>query len=73
MSLSDMTRAIENLAKRVRSLETQESLVVLASTSPIYLGSPVVDGSWRIVRSGNNLNFERREAGVWVPKQVITP
>lgn len=38
-----------------------------------YMGDPSTDGTWRIVPSGTDLNFELREAGVWVWKQKITP
>jgi hypothetical protein len=41
--------------------------------SPVYLGDPNTDGSWRIIQSGNNLAFERRESGVWVEKSSATP
>lgn len=42
--------------------------VEIASTGAVYLGDPTTDGSWRIMRSGNNLVFERRETGAWVGK-----
>lgn len=38
-----------------------------------YFGEPTADGTWRIVRSGDNLVIERRESGSWVTKQTITP
>lgn len=47
--------------------------IVLASTSAIYLGGATTEGSWRIIRSGNNLNFERREGGIWVEKGANLP
>jgi hypothetical protein len=37
-----------------------------------YLGDPTTDGSWRFVRSGNNLVFQRRESSSWVTKSTIT-
>lgn len=37
-----------------------------------YFGDPDTDGTWRTVRSGNNLVFERRETGSWVTKQTIS-
>jgi len=43
------------------------------STKAFYFGDQTTDGSWRIVRSGNNLNFERRESSVWVAKDAMTP
>lgn len=44
----------------------------IASTKAFYLGEENVDGTWRIVRSGNNLVMERRESGSYVTKQTIT-
>jgi hypothetical protein len=38
------------------------------SSNAIYLGDPSTDGTWRIVRNGNYLVFERRESGGWVMK-----
>ena len=40
----------------------------LYNASNIYLGDSSTNGSWRIVRNGNNLSFQRREAGSWVEK-----
>jgi len=45
----------------------------LGATGFLYFGNPLTNGTWRIGRSGNNLNFERREAGVWVKKSAATP
>ena len=39
--------------------------VELASNNAFYLGDPNTDGSWRIIRSGNNLVFQSRQSGVW--------
>jgi hypothetical protein len=38
-----------------------------------YLGNETTDGSWRFIRSGNNLVAQRREATVWVTKNTIVP
>lgn len=37
----------------------------------LYFGDPDTNGAWRIITSGNNLAFERREAGSWVEKSVV--
>ncbi len=37
-----------------------------------YIGEQNDDGSWRILISGNNLNFERRESGTWNAKGSFT-
>ena len=43
----------------------------IRSTDAYYLGDQATDGSWRFVRSGNDLVVERRESGSWVTKQTI--
>lgn len=47
--------------------------IEIVSTGAVLLGDPTTDGSWRMVRSGNNLQVERRESGAWVAKGVFTP
>jgi hypothetical protein len=42
------------------------------SGDAIYFGDPAVNGTWRIVRSGNDFAFERREAGTYVEKGAFT-
>ena len=37
------------------------------------IGDPSANGSYRLIASGDNLNFERREAGVWVRISDIRP
>jgi hypothetical protein len=43
----------------------------LDSTEAVYLGDAGTDGTWRIIRSGNNLVIERREGGSYVTKSTI--
>lgn len=43
------------------------------SANAFYFGDPTTDGSWRIVRDGNDLSFERRETGTWVFKMKLNP
>lgn len=45
----------------------------IATDSGFYIGEKTVDGSWRFVTSGANLVIQKRESGVWVTKQTITP
>ena len=47
--------------------------LVVADSTAVYFGSPTVNGSYRIVRDGNNLNIERRESGSWVEKESTLP
>lgn len=46
--------------------------VIFKSTGTIYFGDKTTEGSWKIVRSGNNLIFYRYESGSWVEKGGIT-
>lgn len=43
----------------------------IRSEAAFYLGDPAVDGTWRIIKSGNNLAFERRESATWVAKETM--
>jgi len=47
--------------------------LVVADATAVYFGTPTVNGSYRIVRDGNNLNIERRESGTWVSKEYTMP
>ena len=53
----------ENLFEKVAS-----DVVLTDSAAAFYLGDPNTNGSWRIVRSGDNLVRQRRESGSWVTK-----
>ena len=43
------------------------------SDKAFYLGASDVDGSWRFIRSGDNLLVARRESTVWVEKGAYLP
>ncbi len=45
----------------------------LSSSGAIYWGDPNTNGSWRVLRDGNDLAIERRESGSWVTKLKINP
>ena len=38
-----------------------------------YFGDTATDGTWRVVRDGDDLSFQRRESGTWVSKLKINP
>jgi hypothetical protein len=67
----NMTIGATDLASTLTKLHVEGSTTI-KSDSAYYLGVSNVDGSWRIVRSGDNLVFERREATVWVNKSTIS-
>jgi hypothetical protein len=47
--------------------------IKVASSNAFYFGAIDADGSWRIVRSGDDLAFERRESSSWVEKGAMVP
>jgi len=61
----------ENRFNFNKMIECAEDLVI-ASTKAFYLGDEATDGTWRIIRSGNNLVIERRESGSYVTKSTIS-
>ena len=42
--------------------------IQLKSTGAIYIGAKATNGTWKIIRSGNDLYFQRRESGSYVTK-----
>ena len=42
--------------------------IEVGSTDGFYYGDPVTDTSWREIRSGTKLSFQRRESSAWVEK-----
>ena len=46
--------------------------LTIPSSNALYLGSSGTNGSWRFVRSGDNLVIQRRESDAWVDKGTIT-
>jgi len=45
--------------------------VEVQSTQAYHLGDKDTDGTWRFIRSGNNLEIQRRELGSYVTKSTI--
>ena len=45
--------------------------ITTASDKAFYFGDSATNGSWRLIRDGNNLAIQRREAGSWVEKSLI--
>ncbi len=42
-------------------------------SNDLNIGDPSIEGAWRVVKSGNNLSFQRFESGTWVEKGAMTP
>ena len=57
---------------RVTTFEATDAMEI-ASDKAFNFGDASTNGSWRIVRDGNNLAIQRREAGSWVEKSLIEP
>jgi len=47
--------------------------IKIPTANAFYFGAIDTDGSWRIIKSGNDLVFERRESSIWVEKGSMTP
>lgn len=53
-------------------LEVNGDIEIGNVSSAFYLGDPTIDGTWRIIRSGDDLLMQQREAGVYNTKQTIS-
>ncbi len=51
-------------------LELNADLYIQPSQA-FYFGNEQTDGSWRIIRNGDNLLFQRLEVGTWVTKETM--
>lgn len=68
--LNDLTSAVYEAISTIEEEFNGRIEVVnmlIKDSDPITFGEES-NNSWRIVRSGNNLSFQRRETGVWVEK-----
>lgn len=55
------------------SINIYDDLIATQRDHVLYFGDEATEGTWRIIQSGNNLSFQRLEAGVWVQKSAMTP
>jgi hypothetical protein len=46
--------------------------VRIGSSNAFYLGDPTTTGSWRIIRDGSDLKFQKYNGSTWDTKQTIT-
>jgi hypothetical protein len=77
VSASDTAFEFYNRNTNIAYLTGEGSFTVsggmtVGSDKAVYFGSAATDGSWRIVRSGTGLYFERRESGSWVTKSTLS-
>lgn len=66
-------KLVLELDKQYRLLYQDINVPQIDADKFITFGGKDTDGSWRIGRSGDNLITQRRESGVWVTKDTITP
>jgi len=52
--------------------ESVQASLALMNSSGLYWDDPNVDGTWRLIQSGDNLVFQQREAGSYVTKSTIS-
>jgi hypothetical protein len=65
---------------KVEELYYNDTLIVSTASdgakvndsSAFYFGDPTVSGTWRIIRSNDDLAFQRRENDTWVDKFKFT-
>lgn len=65
-------RLYEELDKQWRLLFQDVAVIQVDTDGWIYFGGKETDGTWRIGRSGNDWNMERRESGTYVAKGAAT-
>lgn len=46
--------------------------VEVGNTDAYYMGDPTTDGTWRFLRVGNDLDIQKRVAGTYVSKSLIS-
>jgi len=62
------------ISERLREIaEAINDNMFLPATGAYYFGDIETNGSWRIIRDGNNLVHQRLETGTWTTKNTITP
>lgn len=59
-------------AAAAQRLQIDDSGLSIPSAAAYYLGDPATDGSWRFVRSGDDLLIQQREAGTYNTKSTIS-
>lgn len=65
----DGTRITEEFRNIYNILRNPE----VALDGAFYFGEKGTNGSWRLIRSGDNLVVQRLEVGSWVTKSTFTP
>ena len=68
--LTNLTRSVYDSIRDIISEfngKIEVTNITIKDADPITFGEEA-NGSWRIIRSGNNLSFQRRESGSWVEK-----
>ena len=72
--IQDIFRLLfEELDKQWRLLWSDVSEIQVDDDGWIYFGNKDTNGTWRIGRSGNKWDMQRRESGTFVKKAGATP
>jgi len=50
----------------------KDESIEVPTGSAFYFGEESTEGTWRIIRTGNDLSIQRYESSVWVNKTIIT-
>lgn len=67
-----LRRLVDRL-EEIYKLQRQDLIVIQVDEDGwIYFGEKDTDGTWRVGRSGNDWNMERRESGSYVAKGAST-
>lgn len=88
-SVADLTAWINGTTDQIIATDNGDGTITLSTPQDIdtfadvvfnslevdalYIGDQDTNGSWRFVTDGDNLNFEKRELGVWVRKGDVRP
>lgn len=77
---AELVEMIEKLKKKFTDLRTDlanQPQYTFGGFSPqtndLNIGDPSIEGAWRVVKNGVDLEFQRFESGVWTVKGSVTP
>lgn len=83
--IEDLKKQIDKLESELKKktvelhnrINTSQERYQFGGFSPQFndlnIGPPTVEGAWRIVKSGTDLQFQRLESNVWTLKGSFTP
>lgn len=69
--VANLILSVWNVGVETDVLTLTPNGVGVGSSQAYYFGAESTDSTWRIIRSGNDLKFQRRESGSYVDKSTI--